>query len=91
MKWQVTSPGEFYDCGEDKVVYFDPASGDTHLVSDFAAFILKQMAAQSRALDSGEISDLVKGEIEPEDLPELSQLIPEILRELASLDIVAPG
>lgn len=89
MKWQTSAIGRFYECGESTVIYFDLASGDTHLISDFAAFLIRHIAAAQRSLETGEIIALVTDDIEPEDLLELSQAIPDILNELTKLDIVA--
>jgi hypothetical protein len=91
MKWKAGSIGKFYECGESTVVYFDLASGDTHLISDFAAFLIRNIAAAERSLDLGEIIALVTDDIEPQDLMELSNAIPGVLTELANLDIVEPA
>ena len=90
MKWHIDSIGHFYDCGEDRVVYFDAASGDTHLISEFAAYLIQRIASQNRSLRNEEILGLITADIEPTDLPELVQTITEMLDELAALDIVAP-
>ena len=89
MKWQLRTIGKFYECGEDAIVYFDPASGDTHLISDFAAHLLQQLAHASAPLNIEQIIALVAEDVEPEDLPEFSQAIPGLLNELVDLDIVA--
>ena len=89
MSWNIDSVGLFYACDEGMVVYFDPASGDTHLVSDFAAYLIQRIAEESRPVDSEELISLIADDIEPTDLPELIQAIPEILAELNSLDIIA--
>lgn len=88
MAWKVESMGLFYACDESMVVYFDPASGDTHLVSDFAAYLIQQIAREARFLEFDELVSLITADIEPADLPELTQAIPDILDDLASLDIV---
>lgn len=90
MKWHIDSAGQFYDCEENLVVYFDSASGDTHLISDFAAYLLQQIAGKGHPLNEEEIIDLVTADIEPADLFELTKAIPDILGELAALDIVTP-
>jgi len=90
MKWHINSIGQFYDCDEDMVVYFDPASGDTHLISDFAAYLIQRIAGRDRPVENEELIKLITGDIEPAELSELAQAIPGILSELATLDIVAP-
>ena len=89
MKWQLHPLGQFYDCKESTVVYFDPASGDTHLIRDFAAYLIQKMAEENRPLEPEEIIELITADIETEDSAELIQAIPDILSELAALDIVA--
>ena len=89
MKWQIYSLGQFYDCNEEMVVYFDSASGDTHLINDFAAYLIQQIANLNRPVCNEELITLVTADIEPADLSELTLAIPDILSELAALDIVA--
>ena len=89
MKWQIYSLGQFYDCNEEMVVYFDSASGDTHLINDFAAYLIQQIANLNRPVCSEELITLITADIEPADLSELTLAIPDILSELAALDIVA--
>ena len=89
MKWQICSLGQFYDCSEEMVVYFDSASGDTHLINDFAAYLIKQIANLNRPVCNEELITLITADIEPADLSELTLAIPDILSELAALDIVA--
>ena len=89
MKWQCGAIGHVYACGEDMTVYFDPASGDTHLVSDFAAYLIRRIAGHGCPLDYQEILELITADIEPADLAELTAAVPNILSELAALDIVS--
>ena len=87
MKWRTTSRGQFYDRDEGVVVYYDPTSGDTHLINDLAAGILKILAGQDLTVE--EILESLQAEIEPEALPELTQGLPGVMEELAALDVVA--
>ena len=89
MKWQICSLGQFYNCNEETVVYFDSASGDTHLINEFAAYLIQLIGNLNRPVCSEELIELITVDIEPADLPELTQAIPDILSELAALDIVA--
>lgn len=45
MKWRACSQGQTYDSGEGSVVYFDPASGKTHLINEVADWLLTELAA----------------------------------------------
>jgi hypothetical protein len=85
MKWQTTSLGEFYDRGEDSVVYYDPVSGGTHLISEFAAYLIQQIADTPLSTEH-----IIEGlpDIAAENLPALSASIPEILSQLTDLDII---
>ncbi len=40
----MSSSGEFYDRGEEQVVYFDPHSGDTHLITSLASQVLRNLS-----------------------------------------------
>ena len=86
MKWRIDSVGRLYDAGESTVVYFDPASGDTHLLSDFAAHIIQQFA--NEPMDIEALVSRISSDIEPRDLSELTQAIPTVVEELAALDIL---
>ena len=86
MKWRVDSLGRIYDPGEDKVVYFDPASGDTHLIGSFAAYLIQQLSG--RELSTDELVTLVSPDIDPEDQTEMTGAIPKILEALVDMDIL---
>lgn len=86
MKWQIESPGKFYDRNEKSVVYFDPQSCDTHLVSEFAGQIIQHLAGKTLGLN--EIINMLSPDISPVDLPELTRAVPDILLDLVALDIV---
>ena len=86
MLWRIESMGRFYDANEGSVVYYDPSSGDTHLLNDFAAFVVQQFSTQPLALD-----ELVAGlsdHVEAEDIPALAQTVSSVLEELTALDIL---
>ena len=86
MNYRVAMPGRFYDCGESSVVYFDLQTGDTHLVSDFAAHVIETLAI--KPMDANTLIDAVAMDIATEDRPDLATVIPDILGELISLDII---
>jgi PqqD family protein of HPr-rel-A system len=89
MQYKVELPGHFYDCGEESVVYFDLQTGDTHLVSDFAAHILRLLTGRAMGVD--ELVQLLLPDMEVEDPRNLATVIPDILEELVSLQIVEQG
>jgi hypothetical protein len=86
MKWRMATRGRFYDPGESTVVYYDTDSGDTHLLSDFAAFVLRQF--DDRALNVEELADKISPAIEPGQVPDLAKTVHDVLRELTALDIL---
>ena len=86
MKWRIDSMGRFFDAGEGMVVYFDPASGDTHLVSDFAAYLIQQFADQP--MDIEELINRISPDIDSGDLLEMTEATPDVLAELVTLDVL---
>jgi hypothetical protein len=89
MIWRIVSHGRFYDAGESTVVYFDLASGDTHLISDFAAYLIQQLTAQPLGIEA--LVNQISPDINPDDLPEVTQATPGVLEELVALDILERG
>jgi hypothetical protein len=89
MIWRIVSHGRFYDAGESTVVYFDLASGDTHLISDFAAYLIQQLAGQPMGIEA--LVNQISPDIDPDDLPEVTQVTPGVLEELVALDILERG
>jgi PqqD family protein of HPr-rel-A system len=86
MRWRVHSRGRFYDANEDTVVYFDSHSGDTHLLSDFAAYIIQQLADHPLTVD--ELIDRISPNVESSVDAGLNQAVQAVLDELVSLEIV---
>mgnify|MGYP003434900563 FL=1 len=86
MKWRVDSMGRFYDPAEDTVVYFDSQSGDTHLLSDFAAYIMQQLGDQH--LSTEELVNRISPAIGSSNIPGLTMDVSGILEELVALDIL---
>lgn len=86
MKWQLHSVGRFYDANESTVVFFDAHSGDTHLLSNFAAFVLQQFG--DSPLTTENLLEQLSAEIESPRDKELEQIVVGVLEELLSLDIL---
>ena len=78
--------GRFYNPAEDTVVYFDSHSGDTHLISDFAAYVMQQLDDQP--LTTEELVKRISPAIESSNIPELTMAVSGVLEELVALDIV---
>ena len=51
MKWQACSQGQTYDSGDGSVVYFDPASGKTHLINEVADWLLTELIAKPLTME----------------------------------------
>ncbi len=86
MQWRIEQLGEFFDPQEDMVVYFDRRSGDTHLITAFAAHILRQFSDQP--LDIDELVRRVSPDMDDCTPAELSEALSGALDELTILDIV---
>jgi hypothetical protein len=86
MEFRNLDTGRYFDCGEGLVVYFSADSGDTHLVSEFAAHLIQQTAGKTLALD--QMVDLIAPDIDPGELPQLRATLEGVLMELVSLDIL---
>ena len=86
MKWRSNSIGRFYDSDESTVVYFDSHSGDTHLLSDFTAHVMRQLGDQLLTID--ELVTQILPSIDFEDLRDLEAAVPNVLAELVDLDIL---
>ena len=68
MQWRLTSSGMAYNRDEGAVVYYHPASGDTHLISSAAFSLIQSLQAgplSERALQT-RLSDYLS-DIEPAD------------------------
>ena len=86
MKWRIVTAGRFYDAGEGQVVYFDPYSGDTHLLSDFAAFVVQQF--EDRPLGTEQLVGKIQPRVDTSDLAELAATVRTMVEELSALDIL---
>jgi PqqD family protein of HPr-rel-A system len=86
MKWRRESSGRFYDANESSVVYFDSHSGDTHLLSDFAAHVVQQFGDQP--LSTEQLIDKIMPTIDAGDADQLTDALPAVLEELVTLDIL---
>ena len=84
--WRTYSKGQLYDANESTVVYFDSYSGDTHLLSDFAGFVMQQLSNQPRTTE--DVVSQISLSIDPEEIPDLKAAVTGVLEELALLDIL---
>ena len=89
MRYKVEVPGRMYDCGEESVVYFDVQTGDTHLVSDFVAHIIRKLSDRSMDIDT--LTESLLPDVEADTRSNLAIAIPNILEELVSLEIAEQG
>jgi PqqD family protein of HPr-rel-A system len=86
MQWRIKAPGQIYDAGEDSIVYFDPQSGDTHLLGSFAAFIIEQL--QTEALDISLLTERAAPLADSDSSEDLEASISSIIEELEELEIL---
>jgi PqqD family protein of HPr-rel-A system len=87
MRWHADPLGDFYNCNETTVVYFDHASGDTHLLGEFAAYLLQTLAVQP--MDAPQLIARLSPGVDPTDRAELERTVPQVLDELLALDVIA--
>lgn len=86
MHWRLCAPGQLYDRNEGLAVYFDTASGDTHLINGLAAALLGELAPGPVSQDellawfAGVVTD-----VQPSECP---SILDKILGELQALFIV---
>lgn len=86
MYWRLCAPGQLYDRNEGLAVYFDTASGDTHLVNGLTAALLGELAPGQVSQEdllawlSGVVTDVQPSECLP--------ILDKILRELEALFVV---
>lgn len=52
VAWRACSQGKFYDRKEGAVVYYDSASGNTVLITDFAADVLRSITQSPMSLEA---------------------------------------
>ncbi len=85
MRWQVSTVGKFYDESEGTVVYFDPQSGDTHLLTDFAAQIVRELSESAKT--TAELEKRLATMADDADFQTLRDGIASVIVELEQLDI----
>jgi len=86
MGWRLPASGRFFDAGEATVIYFDPRSGDTHLINELAACILQQLA--SGPLDTPALLARVRAVSGSADASEVDGAVNAVLEELLDLDLL---
>jgi PqqD family protein of HPr-rel-A system len=86
MTWRIHPEGRLFDAHESTVVYFDAHSGDTHLLSDFAGYVMQQLGEQP--LTTEELVKQIAPSIDPDEIPDLEEMVSGVLEELVSLDIL---
>lgn len=86
MKWRKDSRGRVYDASEGTVVYFDSNSGDTHLLSDFAAYVIQQF--DDRPLTTGDLVNKISPTVDSGNVQDLTEAISGVLEEFVALDIL---
>lgn len=86
MKWQITTMGRIYDPGEGSAVYYDHRTGDTHLLTDFAAFLISQLGSQAHS--EQDVVETIREHFEADEQTSVPELVHQVLKDLHALDIV---
>lgn len=87
MNWYVHSTGQIFDANEGSIVFFYPESGDTHLLSEFAACILQQLA--TGPMTTSELVEHLAPLMEDDSRATVSDSVGIVLEELVALDILS--
>lgn len=87
MLWHIQSSGHFYDPGEETVIYYDPSSGDTHLLTDLAAFVVEQI--QAAPTSEQDLLERLRPHLDDEGV-DVEALLTGVLQDLRILDIAQP-
>ena len=86
LKWRVCAQGMTYEADDSFVVYFDPASGRTHLINEVAAWLLAELA--STPLTEEQLQSLVMSQVESVTDPEVEKMVDTLIQELQSFDLI---
>jgi len=86
MKWRACSQGRIYDVGNSHVVYFDPASGSTFMISEVAAWLLSELAPNP--LTTEELIYRFMSQAEEISGAEAKKLVGAQIGELQSYDLI---
>jgi PqqD family protein of HPr-rel-A system len=86
MDWHLTSPGKLYDRNESLLVYFHFASGNTHLISEFAGELLAFL--RETPCSSERVCDRFEGRFTDIDAFDRAQVIDDNLQALEAIDLI---
>lgn len=86
MMWRTSSRGMTYETGDGFVVYFDTASGTTHLINELAAWLLAELA--TCPLSTEQLQERVFEQMERVSVPEVKNLVATLIAELQSADLI---
>ena len=86
MKWRACSPGKTYDTGNSHVVYFDPDSGSTYMISEVAAWLLSELVTSPHTTE--ELINRFMSQAEEISDAEAKTLVEAQIRELQSYDLI---
>ncbi len=86
MMWRNESKGRFYDPGETTVIYYDTRSGDTHLLTAFAAHVLREFQTESLSLAS--LITRIAPVVDAGQATDLQEALEGVLSELVAMDIL---
>ena len=84
--WRACSQGITYEADDGFVVYFDTASGRTHLIKEVAAWLLSELTATPLAEE--QLQSRVVSQVESVTGPEAKKLLDTIVEELQSFDLI---
>jgi hypothetical protein len=86
MKWRACSQGITYDADDGFVVYFDPDSGRTHLISEVAIWLMAELG--TRPLTTEQLESRIVSQVESVTVQETEELAAALIKELQSFDLI---
>ena len=88
LRWKLSAEGKVYARDDEPVaVYFDPGSGDTHLIDEHSAFLLDLLQAGPMTLEAM-VSNILADASVTVSTAEIEVDVEDLLQELQSFDIV---
>lgn len=86
MNWRACSRGLTYSAGDGFVVYFDPGSGKTHMLSEIAAWLLEELSRHP--LSHEQLKKHILQQAENVSSAEIEKITSALIQELQSFDLI---
>ena len=84
--WRACTESLTYDANDSFVVYFDTASGRTHMINEVAAWLMSELVAAP--LTEEELKNRVMTQVEGISSLEAQKMLSMLIVELQSFDLI---